>query len=110
MPGPGGRPWGDTTIRGHALRGTGLLHNELYIGRLVWNRQRYIKDPTTGRRVARLNPESAWIIHEVPELRIVDDALWAAVQARLTATRAIAGGRQGDRDASSGSSGGRGTC
>lgn len=27
--GPGGRPWGDTTIRGHALRRTGLLHNEL---------------------------------------------------------------------------------
>jgi len=29
VPGPGGRPWGDTTIRGHALRGTGVLHNEL---------------------------------------------------------------------------------
>jgi DNA invertase Pin-like site-specific DNA recombinase len=43
IPGPGGRPWGDTTIRGHALRGTGVLHNELYVGRLVWNRQRYIK-------------------------------------------------------------------
>ena len=99
VPGPGGRPWGDTTIRGHALRGTGLLHNELYVGRLVWNRQRYIKDPKTGRRVARLNPESAWIIQEVPELRIVDDALWATVQARLTATPGIAGGRQGDRDA-----------
>ena len=35
--GPGGRPWGDTTIRGHALRGTGILRNELYVGRLVWN-------------------------------------------------------------------------
>ena len=87
VPGPGGRPWGDTTIRGHALRGTGLLHNELYVGRLVWNRQRYVKDPRTGRRVARLNPERAWIIQEVPELRIVDDELWQAVQARLTATR-----------------------
>ena len=87
VPGPGGRPWGDTTIRGHARRGTGLLHNELYIGRLIWNRQRYIKDPHTGRRVARLNPESAWIVHQVPELRIVDDALWSTVQARLTATR-----------------------
>ena len=87
VPGPGGRPWGDTTIRGHALRGTGLLHNELYIGRLVWNRQRYVKDPKTGRRVARLNPERAWIIQEVPELRIVDDELWQAVQARLTAMR-----------------------
>src|SRR5262249_27422082 len=48
--GPRGRPWSDTTIRGHALRGTGILRNELYVGRLVWNRQRYVKDPRTGKR------------------------------------------------------------
>lgn len=41
-----------------------------------------MKDPSTGKRVSRLNPESAWIITEVPELRIVDDALWQAVRAR----------------------------
>src|SRR5439155_18219570 len=76
IPGPGGRPWGDTTVRGHALRGTGILHNELYIGRLVWNRQRYVKDPRTGKRLARLNPTSGWLITEVPQLRSVEDALW----------------------------------
>jgi DNA invertase Pin-like site-specific DNA recombinase len=83
VPGPRGRPWSDTTIRGHALRGTGVLYNELYVGRLVWNRQRYVKDPQTGKRLARLNPPSAWLVTEVPELRIVDDALWHAAQARL---------------------------
>ena len=56
IPGPSGKPWRDTAIRGHRIRGTGLLNNELYIGRLVWNRLRYIKDPETGRRVSRLNP------------------------------------------------------
>ncbi len=40
-------------------RGTGILNNELYIGRLVWNRLRYVKDPATGKRVSRLNPEDA---------------------------------------------------
>jgi site-specific DNA recombinase len=85
--GPRGQPWNDTTIRGHTLRGTGILHNELYIGRLVWNRQRYIKDPQSGRRLARLNAESEWLITEVPNLRIVDDALWQAAQARLGAIR-----------------------
>src|SRR5207245_2889554 len=85
IPGPGGRPWGDTTVRGHALRGTGILHNELYIGRLVWNRQRYVKDPRTGKRLARLNPTSGWLITEVPQLRIVEDALWQQTQARLGA-------------------------
>src|SRR5215472_384331 len=85
--GPRGRPWSDTTIRGHTLRGTGILHNELYVGRLVWNRQRYIKDPQTGRRLARLNPASAWLVTEVPELRIVDEALWQQTQARLGSIR-----------------------
>ena len=82
VPGPFGNAWGDTTIRGHASRGNGILNNELYVGRLVWNRQRFIKDPSTGRRVSRRNPEAEWIRTEVPELRIVDDALWQAVKAR----------------------------
>jgi site-specific DNA recombinase len=87
MPGPGGRAWCDTTIRGHFVRRTGLLNNELYVGRLVWNKQRYVKDPGTGKRLARLNPDSQWIVQEVPDLRIVDDALWAAVRLRLEAIR-----------------------
>jgi hypothetical protein len=82
VPGPFGHVWCETTIRGHVKRGTGFLNNELYIGRLVWNRLRYIKAPDTGKRVSRLNPPSAWVITEVPELRIIDDELWEAVKAR----------------------------
>ena len=82
IPGPDGRLWTDSTLRGHAGRGTGFLNNELYVGRMVWNRQRYIKDPSTGKRVSRINPPEAWIITEVPDLRIIDDALWRAVKAR----------------------------
>jgi hypothetical protein len=82
--GPDGSLWNDTTIRGHAKRGTGLINNELYVGRLIWNRQRYVKDPSTGRRVSRLNPESEWLVTKVPALRILDDALWQAVKARQT--------------------------
>jgi DNA invertase Pin-like site-specific DNA recombinase len=80
VPGPQGRAWGPSTIYGNWRRGTGILNNELYVGRLVWNRQRYIKDPNTRKRVARPNPERAWIIQSVPELRIVDDALWQEVK------------------------------
>lgn len=53
-----------------------------YIGRLVWNRLRYLKDPDTGKRVSRLNPESEWIVHDVSELRVVDQELWERVKAR----------------------------
>ena len=82
IPGPGGKTWHDTAIRGHRIRGTGILNNELYIGRLIWNRLRYIKDPETGRRVSRLNPQDKWIITDVPEMRIVDDALWERAKRR----------------------------
>ena len=71
IPGPLARAWGDTSIRGHVCRGTGILNNELYAGVLVWNRLRYIKNPATGKRVSRINPESEWIRTELPELRIV---------------------------------------
>jgi hypothetical protein len=90
IPGPGGRPWSDTTIRGHTLRRTGILHNELYIGRLIWNKQRYVKEPSTGKRLARINPENEWIIHDVPELRIVGDDLRQRVQQRLAGIRGSA--------------------
>ena len=82
VPGPQGKTWTDTTIRGHAARGTGLLNNELYVGRLVWNRLRYIKDPDTGKRVSRPNPKSDWIVQHVPALRIIEDDLWEQVKER----------------------------
>ena len=85
MPARSAAPWGDTSIRGHVSRGTGILNNELYAGVLVWNRQRFVKDPATGKRVSRPNPESQWIRTEVPHLRIVDDALWQAARHRQQA-------------------------
>ena len=82
MPGPRGERWRDGTIRGHRTRGTGLLNGELYVGRLVWNRQRYVKHPATGKRLARPNPVTDWVIEDVPDLQIVDDGLWQRVKAR----------------------------
>ena len=60
-PGPGGALWNPSTIHGNPARGTGILNNELYVGRLVWNRLRYVKDPDTGKRVSRPNPPSVWV-------------------------------------------------
>ncbi|MGK9235799.1 recombinase family protein [Inquilinus limosus] len=95
VPGPFGREWGPSTIHGNPKRGTGILNNELYIGKLVWNRLRYVKDPSTGKRVSRLNPESEWVAQEVPELRIVDQALWETVKQRQ---QAMAIGPAGETD------------
>ena len=85
--GPSGKAWGPSTIHGNWRRGTGILNNELYIGRLVWNRQRFIKDPNTGKRQARLNPEVEWVIEDVPHLRIIDQDLWEQVKKRQSVSR-----------------------
>jgi site-specific DNA recombinase len=83
--GPGGRPWQDTTIRGQKERGTGILNNELYIGRIAWNRCSYVKDPRTGKRLARINPVASRECVAVPQLRIIEDALWRQVEERQNA-------------------------
>jgi site-specific DNA recombinase len=86
VPGPENRAWQDTTIRGQKERGTGILNNELYIGQLVWNRCSYVKDPRTGKRVARPNPPEQWERTAVPHLRIIDDGLWQEVKRRQEKT------------------------
>jgi site-specific DNA recombinase len=86
VPGPDERPWQDTTIRGQKERGTGILNNELYIGQLVWNRCSYVKDPRTGKRVARPNPPERWERTAVPHLRVIDDELWQEVKRRQEKT------------------------
>jgi len=85
--GPRGALWSPSTIHGNPERGIGILHNGLYVGRLVWNRQRFLKDPDTGKRVARTNPSSEWITKDVPELRIIDDEVWQAVQTRYASVQ-----------------------
>ena len=89
-PRTGGRgkgTWSFSTISGNWKRGTGILNNELYVGKLVWNRQRFIKDPDNGKRQARPNPPSDWITEHVPTLRIISDSLWSRVKARQGAIR-----------------------
>jgi len=87
IPGPANRSWGPSTIYGNWQRGTGILNNELYVGRLIWNRQEFVKDPDTGKRQARLNPKAKWVIEEVPHLRIIDDHLWGSVKERQQHSR-----------------------
>lgn len=87
VPGSRGRLWIDTTIRGQADRGAGLLNNELYVGRVVWNRWSYIRDPSTGKRTARPNPKDEWEESSDETLKIVDDAPWQRVEAKQAEVR-----------------------
>jgi site-specific DNA recombinase len=77
---PRGRNWNASTINGNAARGHGMLINELYAGRIVWNKIRMIKDPATGRRVPRPNRNDQYLSVEAPQLAIVEDATFKAAQ------------------------------
>jgi len=80
IPSPRGGQWNASTINGHRGRRNGILQNELYTGKLVHNRVRMLRDPETGKRISRINPETEWVRVETPELRIISDKLWNEAQ------------------------------
>ena len=87
VPSPRGGTWVATAVYPDA-KGVGILGNEIYAGTLIWNRRKWSKHPITGRRIPVARPRSEWVIKSAPELRIVDDTLWEAAQARTHAIRA----------------------
>lgn len=68
-----------------------MLRRELYIGKRVWNRTKYVKTPGTNKRVARPRPSNEWKIQDVLELKIVSLELWNRVQSRLDRLKQIYG-------------------
>jgi site-specific DNA recombinase len=70
-----------------------ILTNDRYIGRVVWNRSKWDKDPDSGHRIRRERPESEWIVNQGE--RLVDDLTWQRTQARLKERTVSYGGNRG---------------
>lgn len=81
---PRNNNWAVSAIYGSRNKGSGILNNQLYIGKYNWNRSQWIKDPDTGKRQRFDRKREEWQVLDVPHLRIIDDELWSAVQARMT--------------------------
>lgn len=92
--GPRGGTWCVSALYGSPAKGSGVLNNEVYIGRYIWNRSQWIKDPDTNKRERIVRPRSEWRIAVRPELRIVDDTAWQRVRDRM-ATPLREGGMRG---------------
>jgi site-specific DNA recombinase len=80
---PTGGAWRLSTVHGDPKRLNGILRNELYRGRMIYNRTRRVTHPVSRKREIRLNPESEWLVVDAPQLRIVSDELWNAARAQL---------------------------
>ena len=77
--------WSVAALYGTPAAASGILNNELYVGRYIWNRREWVRDPDKPKkRVPRMRSQEQWCVKERPELRIVDDALWSAVRGRMT--------------------------
>ncbi len=83
IPSPRGGTWARSAIYGDKRAGVGILNNPLYIGEEIWNRSTWKKDPESGKRRRFENPREEWIIHNKPELRIINEDLWNRVRERL---------------------------
>jgi DNA invertase Pin-like site-specific DNA recombinase len=79
---PRGRRWRVSTLIGNPKRLNGILNNPIYIGRPVFGRQTFVKNPDTGKRQARPNSRHEWQQQELPALRIISDELWETAQIR----------------------------
>ena len=83
VPPPRGKHWTASTLSGNKARGYGILVNPLYDGTQVWNRVRMVRNPSTGKRVSRVNPENEWKKTPAPQLAIVPHDLFKQVQRRI---------------------------
>jgi len=80
VPAPNGGRWKSGSLMAGATAQQGILHNEAYLGKLIFNRTNLVRDPITGKRHIIKIPESEWIRVEVPHLRIISDEMWVAVR------------------------------
>ncbi len=95
VPSPRGGTWAVSALFGSAERGLGLMNNEIYRGRVIWNRRQWVKDPETGSRRYLERPRSEWQERDAPELRIVSEELWNRAHGRDRPGPAVGTRRRG---------------
>lgn len=80
--------WAPGTVRA-------ILARELYHGVVIWNKTRKRDDFRQVNQTTR--PESEWLRHDAPDLRIIDEPLWRRVQSRRRDAETLAARMVGGR-------------
>lgn len=94
VPAPKGGTWDASTIRGHAARGNGILHNTLYLGRAVTCATTRHYHPKTGVKRTEVTPLDKRE-QEIPGLRIISDELWERSRTQITRAAQRVSGKPG---------------
>jgi site-specific DNA recombinase len=75
--------WMPSVIAGNPIRAAGILNNDIYRGRVVWNRVRWVRSAAdSSKRRCVPNPPTEWVTRQDESLRIVPEQLWNRVKAR----------------------------
>ena len=69
-----------------------MLRNPMYVGEVIWNRSHWTQTPECASVLT--GPEAEWIRHKDESLRIIDQALWNAVQRDIKAREGDQAGKQ----------------
>ncbi|MBL8445662.1 MAG: recombinase family protein [Zoogloeaceae bacterium] len=93
VPSARGGTWAHSALYADS-KGVGMLGNPIYVGRQVWNRTAWVKDPVTGRRRRTMRPRSEWIIVETPELAIIDADTWHECETRARSQKSNTAAKQ----------------
>ena len=75
----------------------GMVRNEKYIGKWVWNRRGCRREPITGKVRTYEKPQSEWVVITREDLRIIPQELWERVRKRLDENRRVWPGGKGRR-------------
>ena len=90
---PKGQYWSESSLLGSLRMGRGILSNELYAGRYLWNRLKSMRNPETGGKRYSLRERNEWVIVPRAELKIITEALWEKVVQRRRKIQKIINGR-----------------
>ncbi|MDA9466561.1 hypothetical protein XH87_18605 [Bradyrhizobium sp. CCBAU 53415] len=93
----GGKHWNHQTFTGGRGGKRGMIGNQIYIGRLIWNANRSVLDPDSGKKLKRRGKPEDVIAVEVPHLRIVPQELWDAANGVCTSRAEAKFGAGGKR-------------
>ena len=83
----GNRGWVPTTIRA-------MLLNDCYVGKLTWNKTKWIKDRTTGKRRNVPNPPEEWVASTAPTFASSMMTCSRTRRAAFRSVRRVRGGRR----------------
>jgi DNA invertase Pin-like site-specific DNA recombinase/uncharacterized protein (UPF0333 family) len=85
--------WSVSSILGSKKMGTGILNNELYVGRYYWNRTKSAMHPMTGKKKKTMNEKDQWVLVLAPHLRIITDEIWTKAKERQRTITELSCGR-----------------